>query len=298
MNVLPKRRVKREILERTDHRLDLSVAGRNIFISRDKQAQSRSARRIKVWMRVVLTLVILFGSMAAILFAVSYLGPWLRSEMSVEASSSVSASSLPSALPSPVPEYDSVGLPVYSEEVCLFLVNKSNPAKKDFAPELTEVSGIQVDSRIAAALRLLSTAAKEDGLALSFTEGYISYEEQKKRFRAVADKLMKEEGLTTVMAKSEAEAIEPQPGESDFQSGMCIRLEGDPKTFEDSRTYSWLKANMGKYGFIFRYPQYKEDATGLEADPTVIRYVGSASAAAMQQRSLCLEEYISYLDNQ
>ncbi len=295
---MPKKQEKREILKRTDHRLDLSVAGRNLFISRDKQAQSRSARRIKVWMRVVLTLVILFGSVAAALFAVSYLGPWLQSEMSVGTGSSVSASSLPSTVTSTIPEYDSMGLPVYSEEVCLFLVNKENPVKKSFTPELSEVNGIQVDSRITGALRLLSTAAKEDGLALVFTEGYISYEEQEKRFNAIADKLMKEEGLTTVMAKSEAEAIEPQPGKSDFQSGMCVRLEGDPKTFEDSRTYSWLKANMGKYGFIFRYPQYKEDATGLEANPTVIRYVGSASAAAMQQRSLCLEEYISYLDSQ
>lgn len=294
---MPKRRTKRDILKRTDHRLDLSVAGRNLFISRDKQAQSRSARRIKLWMRTVLTLAILLGSAAAILFAVSYLGPWLRSEMSVGTESS-SASSLPSSPASIAPEYDSMGLPIYSEEVCLFLVNKENPVKKGFAPELTEVGGIQVDSRIASALRLLSTAAKEDGLALVFTEGYISYEDQEKRFHAIADKLMKEEGLTTVMAKSEAEAVEPQPGQSDFQSGMCIRLEGDPQTFEDSRTYSWLKANMGKYGFIFRYPQYKENDTGLTADPTVIRYVGSASAAAMQQRSLCLEEYVSYLNNQ
>ncbi len=295
---MPKRREKREILERTDHRLDLSVAGRNLFISRDKQAQSRSARRIKLWMRAVLTLVILLGSAAVILFAVSYVGPWLQSEMSVGTGSSAPASSLPSSLPSAVPEYDSMGLPVYSEEVCLFLVNKDNPVERDFSPELAEVNGVRVDSRIASALRLLSTAAKEDGLALVFTDGYLSYEEQEKRFNAIADKLMKEEGLTTVMAKSEAEAIEPQPGESDFQSGMCVRLEGDPKTFEDSRTYSWLKANMGKYGFIFRYPQYKEDATGLTADPTVIRYAGSASAAAMQQRSLCLEEYVSYLNNQ
>ncbi len=249
-------------------------------------------------MRAVLTLVIILGSITAILFAVSYLGPWLQSEMSVGIDSSEPVSSLPSAQPSPVPEYDSMGLPVYSEEICLFLVNKDNPAKKNFTPELAEVSGIQVDARIASALRLLSTAAKEEGLALVFTEGYVSYERQEQRFQAAADKLIQEDGLTTVMAKAEAEAIEPQPGESDFQSGMCVRLAGDPKTFEDSRTYSWLKANMGKYGFIFRYPKYKEDATGVEADPTVIRYVGSASAAAMQQRSLCLEEYITYLNSQ
>ena len=274
--------------------LDLSVAGRNLFISRDKQAQSLQARRIKLWMRVVMTLVILTVSGAVIALAAYYIVPWMRSEITLESSSA--ADSLASS--EVLPEYDSMGLPIYSEDICLFVVNEKHPADKDFVPELTAVNGAEVDSRIAAALRLLVSAAKEDGLALTFKEGYVSYEEQEKRFQAVAKKLSKERGLTTVMAKTEAKSQEPQPGESDFQSGMCVRLDGDPETFKDSRTYSWLKANMGKYGFIFRYPAYKEDATGVDADPTVIRYVGSASASAMQQRSLCLEEYISYLNNQ
>ena len=55
---------------------------------------------------------------------------------------------------------------------------------------------------------------------------------------------------------------------------------------------------MGKYGFVFRYPADKEDATGHIADYTVLRYVGSVHAEAMQQRSMCLEEYISYLNSQ
>ena len=285
---------KRVILERTDHLLDLSVAGRNLFISRDKQMQSRQARRLKLWMRVVLTLVILIISGAGIALAAYYIVPWMRSEITIEPSSSMDSPVSSDVLP----EYDSMGLPIYSEDVCLFVVNEKYPAEEDFVPELTSVNGAEVDTRIASALRLLVSAAKEDGLALTFKEGYVSYEEQAKRFQRVADKLANERGLTTVMAKTEAKSQEPQPGECDFQSGMCVRLDGDPETFEDSRTYSWLKANMGKYGFIFRYPAYKEDATGVDADPTVIRYVGSTCASAMQQRSLCLEEYISYLKSQ
>ena len=42
----------------------------------------------------------------------------------------------------------------------------------------------------------------------------------------------------------------------------------------------------------------KDDYTGCSEDYTVIRYVGSDNATAMQQRSLCLEEYISYLNSQ
>ena len=145
----------------------------------------------------------------------------------------------------------------------------------------------------------MAAAAKADGLALTCTEGYVSYQEQGERFEEKVDQLM-EEGLTAVMARTEAQSLVPEAGESDFQTGMCLRLavSGDAESFEKSKTYSWLRNNMGKYGFIFRYPEGKESFTGCTADPGVIRYVGSAAAAAMQQRSMCLEEYIDYLASQ
>ncbi len=293
---MKRRRVKYGTLKRTDHRLDMSPAGRNLFVSRDKQAQNRQARKLRLWMRVVLGLVIAAVAGVLCLTVFSYLGPWFRQELSLNSGSP--SSSEASGELSQLPEYDGMGLEVYGEEVCLFVVNSASPADPDFAPELAEAGNVQVDARIAPALRLMISAAKEDGLALVLTQGYLSYDQQKKRFEDKVAELEKEKGLTAVMARTEAASLEPQPGESDFQSGMCVRISGDPKTFEDSRTYSWLKANMGKYGFVFRYPEYKEDYTGIEADPTVIRYVGSACAAAMQQRSMCLEEYIDYLDRQ
>lgn len=283
-------------LKRTNDFLDLSPAGRNLFISRDKQLQHRQARRLQLWMKIVLALVIAGVCTAIGLFVLFYLAPWFRAEVTLDRP--VSAVSSETASESEILEYDELGLPVYSEKICLFVINPNSPAAEDYAPKLSEVSGVQVDARCAEALRALCNAAKEDGLSLMLQEGYISYGEQQKRFDAKVEQLQKEQELTAVMARSAAAKEEPQPGESDFQSGMTIRLVGSPETFEDSRTYSWLKANMGKYGFIFRYPNYKEDYTRVAADLTVIRYVGSASAAAMQQRSMCLEEYISYLNSQ
>ena len=101
-----------------------------------------------------------------------------------------------------------------------------------------------------------------------------------------------------MMARTQARLEVPMAGESDMQSGMCLRVEADPETFGDSRTCSWLRNNMGKYGFVFRYPADKEDYTGCTEDLTVIRYVGSGHATSMQQLSMCLEEYISYLSRQ
>lgn len=294
------RRKKYGTLKNTDHRLDLSPVGRNIFVSREKQMQHQAARRVKNWMRVVLGLALTLLGVVAVTVFLFYLAPWFQQELSVGSGASQADSSPLSSLSfsEAVPEYDEMGLAIYSQEECLFVVNSSAPAEEDFSPELEEVGGVRVDKKIAPALRLLLSAAKEDGLKLVLTQGYVSYEEQKTRFENKVKELGESQSLTTVMARAEAASIEPEPGQSDFQSGRCVRIDGDPATFADSRTYSWLKNNMGKYGFAFRFPEYKADFTGIKADPTVIRYVGSQCAAAMQQRSMCLEEYIDYLNRQ
>ena len=292
------RRKKPVILKRSDHRLDLGPVGYNLFVSRDKQQEERSARRLRAWMRAVIGLVIAGGLVVAGLFVWSYLVPYFHEELQIGAASGLESEPASSEV-SALPVYDAMGLPVYDNEVNLFVINPEEPAQEDFAPQLGAAAGVQVDSRIVAAVELMVAAAKEDGLALTFTEGYVSYQEQGERFEEKVDELM-EEGLTAVMARTEAQSLVPEAGESDFQTGMCLRLavSGDAESFEKSKTYSWLRNNMGKYGFIFRYPEGKESYTGCTADPSVIRYVGSAAAAAMQQRSMCLEEYIDYLASQ
>ncbi len=288
------KRRKREILNRTDHRLDMSPAGRNLFVSRDKQIQERKVRQLRLGMRVVAICV----AVCVAALAAFYMVPWFREELTVLPSSSETSSGAGTPVAEPAEEYDAMGLPVYDDDVCLFAINAGSPVGQWFVPKLETESGVEVDARIVPALRMMVNAAKNDGLSLVFTEGYVSYEEQQKRFDDTVQKLIKEQGFTTVMADAEAKSLQPSPGESDFQSGMCLRLSGNPETFESSRTYTWLKNNMGKYGFIFRYPAYKDAYTGVEANLTVIRYVGGKAAEAMQQRSMCLEEYLDYLDKQ
>ena len=69
------RRNKPVILKRSDHRLDLGPAGYNLFVSRDKQQEERSARRLRAWMRAVIGLVIAGGAVVGGLFVWSYLVP-------------------------------------------------------------------------------------------------------------------------------------------------------------------------------------------------------------------------------
>ena len=293
-----RRRQKRQFLRSTNHILDISPAGRNIFVSRDKQIQNHKARRIKVWMRVVSVLAVLVSLGAAALFVWSYLIPYFQREFILPPSVTEEDPLLTGSM-APLPVYDDMGLPVYDNDMCLFVINRTTPAEEGFEPVLYTAESVAVDARIADALRQMTAAAQEDGLALTFTEGYVSYEEQGGRFDELVDELMNgDEGLTAVMAKTEAASIQPAAGQSDFQTGLCVRVSGSPETFGDSKTYSWLRNNMGKYGFVFRYPEGKLNMTGMKPDPTVIRYVGSANAAAMQQRSMCLEEYVAYLNSQ
>lgn len=274
----------------------LGLGRRSMFVSQEKQAQHQAARRLKVWSRVVAALLVLGLLSMGALFAWFVIVPYLHQEI-VRPVSGVPGGSGVST--EPLPEYDSMGLPEYSNDVSLFIINQNSPVTADYKPEsLVNVENIQVDSRIVDALRQLTSAAKDDGIVLIFTEGYVSYEEQAQRYNQQVEKLREEGTRTVVMAKTEARAEIPMAGESDFQTGMCLRLAGNKETYVQTKTYSWLKTNMGKYGFVFRYPEGKKDYTGLEQDPTVLRYVGGKNAAAMQQRSMCLEEYINYLDVQ
>lgn len=50
-----------------------------------------------------------------------------------------------------------------------------------------------------------------------------------------------------------------------------------------------------KYGFIKRYPDNKIEITGVNNEPWHYRYVGVDAALEMQEKGLCLEEYIETL---
>ena len=54
---------------------------------------------------------------------------------------------------------------------------------------------------------------------------------------------------------------------------------------------------MISYGFIERYPEGKEDITGIAAEPWHFRYVGLPHAAIMKLHGFCLEEYLDYLSH-
>ena len=125
-------------LERRDHRVDIGPAGRNIFISRDKQLQSRQAKRIKVLMRLVMVLVGLVVAVGVGLFVALYMVPYFQAEISLDSSSSAQGGGLSSLSQVEMPTYDSMGLPVYDDDVALFVINQNNPQDASYVPNTVE----------------------------------------------------------------------------------------------------------------------------------------------------------------
>ncbi len=52
-------------------------------------------------------------------------------------------------------------------------------------------------------------------------------------------------------------------------------------------------AHCWEYGFVLRYPTDKCAVTGIGYEPWHYRYVGKEAAREMQQKGLCLEEYLA-----
>ena len=57
----------------------------------------------------------------------------------------------------------------------------------------------------------------------------------------------------------------------------------------------WLVENCAKFGFIIRYPELKEEVTGVAPSYSEFRYVGVPHSTYIYEHNLCLEEYIEKL---
>ena len=87
------------------------------------------------------------------------------------------------------------------------------------------------------------------------------------------------------------------PGTSEHHLGLALDILTGSYTemddgFGETEAGKWLAANSADYGFILRYPQGKEDITGIIYEPWHFRYVGEKYAKDITERGVCLEEYL------
>ena len=176
----------------------------------------------------------------------------------------------------------------------LLLVNASHPLPESVAPErLTPFfgSGVLLERRTSLVLEnLFETLGL--GTSLIPVSGYRTLNEQKQIY---ASSLAEngEEFTRKYVAL---------PDCSEHQTGLAIDLALNQEPLDFIRPYfprdgicGRFREKMISYGFIERYPEGKEDITGIAAEPWHFRYVGLPHAAIMMLRGYCLEEYIDYL---
>lgn len=177
----------------------------------------------------------------------------------------------------------------------LILVNDDYCVPSDYEVELTELSnGEKVDSRIYPQLQQMFDDARAAGLELFVREGYRTTQDQKdimdERIHQYLD-----EGYSRSEAKKFAEEYVAEPGTSEHELGIAVDINADTSKCSSDAVYTWLENNAYKYGFIKRYPEDKTEITGVNNEPWHYRYVGVDVAQKIQEKGLCLEEYIDLL---
>lgn len=191
-----------------------------------------------------------------------------------------------------------------AESPLLVIISAASPAAADYVPaDLTPVTArrndldgnnanggvyvsatgtVQLCAPAAEALTAMFAAAEKDGVVLYLRQGYRSFAEEERRYARMKD---------------QPDAV--RPGESDYQTGLAVtvvgvdwRAKSPDEAYAASAEYAWVKAHAAEYGFVERFPQGKEAATGCAWAPWHLRYVGDA-AGEIAASGLALEEYVA-----
>lgn len=185
----------------------------------------------------------------------------------------------PSPTPTPAPDWPDVDVSSWEFQ----LANKDNNIGTYKPPATKYFDGCLMDSRIVDAAKNLTQAARGADYSVYLVGGYKTHAEMQTAYTKAG------EGTRT------AEVAEP--GTCEHQTGLCIDFMATKSgkmdsSAADSPISGWLKRHAHEYGFILRYPEGKEEITGVEFSPWHYRYVGVEAATYIYEKELCLEEFL------
>ena len=193
---------------------------------------------------------------------------------------------------------------VPGEDWATRLVNAANPLPEDFSVKTVMIEGYEnrpFDARAADALEAMLTDAEAAGCKLYLVSAYRSVERQRNLFARKTQSFV-DEGFPQAEAEKQAAQWVARPGTSEHNLGLAADIVSadwyaghDDLTadFDQTPAFRWLQAHCAEYGFILRYPQGKEDVTGVTYEPWHYRYVGREAAAQIMGQGITLEEYHS-----
>ena len=182
----------------------------------------------------------------------------------------------------------------------LVLVNQNLPLEAEPAPELAvadDTTGQMLEQEAAAAYREMAAAAEKDGIALTLATGWQDKTDREEAFDAQKQVYL-EKGCTEEEAIERASTIQPQADASEQATGYGADILAEDSIekdtgFAQSRAYEWLSAYAAEYGFILRWQEDRQAATGMVYEPWHWRYVGVENARAINASGLSLEEFLA-----
>ena len=161
-------------------------------------------------------------------------------------------------------QYDGSAYTLDLADARLTLVNANLPLADTTAPSLAvadDATGVQLDAEAAQSYRTMAAAAQQQGVTLTLEAGY----------QDTADEYATGYGADILSADSTEKTA----------------------AFAKSRAYQWLTAYAAEYGFVERWPEDRQAATGMAYAPWHWRYVGKENALALRDSGLSLEEFLA-----
>lgn len=184
----------------------------------------------------------------------------------------------------------------------LVLVNADHALKADYKASLEPVcrGRLYASRRLHDSLTQMLSDASREGFHFWIASAYRSRKKQQKLVEEDIRKGMRK-GMSYEEALLETYKETMPPGHSEHETGLALdilcsgnmRMDISQKSEPGNQ---WLKKNCFKYGFILRYPENKEEITGVNYEPWHFRYVGEKAAMYMKKERITLEEFWERLE--
>jgi D-alanyl-D-alanine carboxypeptidase len=156
----------------------------------------------------------------------------------------------------------------------LILVNADHKLPDNYSPRFVE-KGAKIAELISTDFADMREAARTQGIILMVNDAYRSPEEQARLYKELGSSLA------------------AKPGYSEHETGLVVDFSFSGLSESDkTKMWDWLRDNAHKYGFILRYPEGKENITGIDYEPWHYRYVGKDAAETIYEKGYVLEEYL------
>lgn len=196
--------------------------------------------------------------------------------------------------------YDVTEYVFSADDPRLVLVNQNCPLPAGFVPSTAvadDETGQELETEAAQAFRDMVQAAAAERIQLKLGSGYRDELSQESLFKKGTERYLVQ-GYSQEEAEAFTGTVVAKSGCSEHQTGYAVDIitPGYPvpgSGFADTKEYAWLLRYAPDYGFILRYPEDREAATGRIHEPWHWRYVGVENAHAITASGLSMEEFLA-----